>query len=1256
MISICIGVLFYFSKITPFVEKNLLAQIQKISKENQIELSWEALNVQPLLLQVSFKNIETPYLNSKIPSLSFQFAPLRSLLKQQLLFNAKINSLHEEFNWESDENSFFKTFTSLPLSKIKIQKSHLKINFSDKHLIFNNTQLTLKNHFQSLGIQLKTKMDASDSNFKIQTKALLEETQINIINFKIENKNSRLSFFGRSSLLSQIEDANFNINGIFSSEDFKNIAHVFNIHNFDDFSGIFDIRSQFNYTQTEKFSGQLQIEINDFIWKHISISKIQTHGTFARNIFQFKMAHLEKKDDWTLFSDQAQITLGQNFSFSFKSYNYIKNFTSFQNIFYAQTGVELNGHLDSLCEGQLKKFSIQCSLNGVANNLKHHATDYETIFFDVPLNFNGNFNWTNSEKNLSAQLKSSESEFQFTTQLESSYETKFNGQFDLSEISHISQLKVEGQLQVKKGKLTLSQNQIQAHAQLNSQKLILNDYTLGNLKTPLHLTTNFVHFKQIEGNLNQSQYTGKVRVLFSEDPRIQIQSQFKPLYLEDFKEFLDFNIPFDLSGKGLGTLNMDSPLDWNRIQYEITSQFENFYLKNEFFQSGNINIIAQDGRAQFQNTELKKIKGSLFATGTLQNAEILDIQIKGKELILDKISNFKKWLNPNVSGFFEFNLNITNILKAPHFNLQADLKNLAYFSSPLGEGSFNLNYSASQFQGDATFFNKKFVIENFNWSLKNSNSSLKLKAHEFDFTPLITNAPPTIQSLISGEASIQLNSNKLTSGYLNIENISLQQNTEYLKSTQPIYLKFQNEGFTFRGSSIQLQTNTSPLVIRKINSLESLVTGPIHLSFLTLLVPYVDYANGVLDTHISLKNHLKNWNPRGGLQIKNGSLKIGDILDPLQDIEFEGILNSHELEIKKLKTHTLTGNLSGSGKIKYSKKGNFPLELKGEFNQFGFNLSQNTRVQGSGSYILFGEQVPYTLKGTFNLIDGYSRQNFEENENEPESLLDEEKNSWFNLDILAFFENPFLIENSLVTTSLKGSLHLTGFYFSPIATGLLDFLPGGFFNIKEYEFEITQGSVNYDRHSIFNPHFDVIGKTTFEEVQYIEEREVLNNYEVTAQIYGHADSFKLNLSSEPYLSENNILSMMALGAKSIGFSGQAPLSSYLQIASLIFQDTVGRKLENVLGFRLSIVPYVDSSRPTRVKARKRWSNNLVTSVSSSLSSIDEIDRSLQIEYNLTPRLSLLGTWKETPYTTRQRNQNIDNQEEYNLEIEYKIDF
>jgi len=35
---------------------------------------------------------------------------------------------------------------------------------------------------------------------------------------------------------------------------------------------------------------------------------------------------------------------------------------------------------------------------------------------------------------------------------------------------------------------------------------------------------------------------------------------------------------------------------------------------------------------------------------------------------------------------------------------------------------------------------------------------------------------------------------------------------------------------------------------------------------------------------------------------------------------------------------------------------------------------------------------------------------------------------------------------------------------------------------------------------------------------------------------------------------------------------------------------------------------------------------------------------------------LLGTWKETPYTTRQRNQNIDNQEEYNLEIEYKIDF
>ena len=97
---------------------------------------------------------------------------------------------------------------------------------------------------------------------------------------------------------------------------------------------------------------------------------------------------------------------------------------------------------------------------------------------------------------------------------------------------------------------------------------------------------------------------------------------------------------------------MDSFLKTSRLNYQLTSQFKNIYIQDDFFQKGILNITSKKGISQIDKADIQKIKGHITAHGFLKNFKNLNVQVVGKKLLLERLEFLKSWINSDLTGFF----------------------------------------------------------------------------------------------------------------------------------------------------------------------------------------------------------------------------------------------------------------------------------------------------------------------------------------------------------------------------------------------------------------------------------------------------------------------------------------------------------------------------------------------------------------------------------------------------------------------------
>ncbi len=437
---------------------------------------------------------------------------------------------------------------------------------------------------------------------------------------------------------------------------------------------------------------------------------------------------------------------------------------------------------------------------------------------------------------------------------------------------------------------------------------------------------------------------------------------------------------------------------------------------------------------------------------------------------------------------------------------------------------------------------------------------------------------------------------------------------------------------------------------------------PTELRALAALLPQAENVKGTLVGSVRLFGPWQSLAYQGNLEVKNGSLTLGRLPTPISDVNLELTVKPDEVRVVRGEAKLGGGSLvlSGgseiiSGSLKHGrldvKASNVSLPLQpgihGTFDaDLGFAFDGDTFDEGKALPKIVGtldlESFEYTRPVSMtadieSLAQRTSRTEFDAYDPADDVL---------ELDILVRAKAPITLRNNLIDAQVlvdPGGLNLTGTNQRFGMRGGLTLKPGGRILLRRNEFEIRQGSVRFDNPTRISPQVDVTAVTDYR--RYAEETTPTQKeagpdagastkegrWAITLHAHGDAERLKIDLSSEPALSQDDIFLLLTVGLTraELDQARSASIGEGVALEALGSITGAGQAVANA-------VPVVDefrfgsaySSRTGRseptVTIGKRLADRIRANVTSGLSESREVRSN--VEWKVTPQVSLEGSY------------------------------
>lgn len=401
------------------------------------------------------------------------------------------------------------------------------------------------------------------------------------------------------------------------------------------------------------------------------------------------------------------------------------------------------------------------------------------------------------------------------------------------------------------------------------------------------------------------------------------------------------------------------------------------------------------------------------------------------------------------------------------------------------------------------------------------------------------------------------------------------------------------------------------------------------------------------------------WNaptPKGGFALQQGLFQRRRDQITLSDVNAEVGFGKGTLELSTLTARVGTGRITGTGSAPFSglTLGDFRGTLSGtdinipSLDGIDVVVDANLEVlwtpqrrsedsslpKVSGDVLL--QRFRYTRPVTMNAdIATLARRG---RRTEFESY--DPSNDFVELDLLLTSASPIRLNNNLIDAALRidrPGLQLTGTNQRFGLRGRLELVPGGRIRIRRNEFEIQDGEIRFTDPTAIVPLVDVNAVTEYR--RYASSGGAENTTEVGGggewrifmRAHGDAEDLKIDLSSQPKLSQDDIFVLLTVGltraeldqARSAGVGESVALEA---LGSLTGADTAVTEAIPVIDeFRFGSAYSSRSGRtePT-ITIGKRLSERIRAYVTSGLSESREVRSNL--EWQLSPRLSVESSY------------------------------
>jgi translocation and assembly module TamB len=232
------------------------------------------------------------------------------------------------------------------------------------------------------------------------------------------------------------------------------------------------------------------------------------------------------------------------------------------------------------------------------------------------------------------------------------------------------------------------------------------------------------------------------------------------------------------------------------------------------------------------------------------------------------------------------------------------------------------------------------------------------------------------------------------------------------------------------------------------------------------------------------------------------------------------------------------------------------------------------------------------------------------------------------LDIRIRAPDGVFVDNNFAKMEMSADLHVLGKATSPALDGKVEILYGEV-TTGSRVFTITGGSAVFQSGERLNPVLNITAESQI--------RSADSEYMVRVAVTGTADNPRVQFSSDdPGLSQNDVLSLVTLGrtTREQSRDGGVGVGDVLSLLPSEYGGDVAGQVRSVLRIdRLEVEPsYVRNTGAIepRVTIGKDLTDRIRAMASTSFGV--EAQNTVQLEYRITSRISLLGTWESASTT------------------------
>jgi translocation and assembly module TamB len=317
------------------------------------------------------------------------------------------------------------------------------------------------------------------------------------------------------------------------------------------------------------------------------------------------------------------------------------------------------------------------------------------------------------------------------------------------------------------------------------------------------------------------------------------------------------------------------------------------------------------------------------------------------------------------------------------------------------------------------------------------------------------------------------------------------------------------------------------------------VSGAVDLSILPSFSAALREASGSMQLAVKVSGQLDRPEVYGQARVDGASLQLTALATPIESIDGQVTFSAERVLIEHVTAKLLGGTLAlqGTAALRGREVGNYRIELEAD---------RLALVPKEGIELLLGGQAGLSwqrgdrlpkLQGTLRIGHArYSRPigvgrlitDLAKKSRADVDTYDPERDR-LNLDLRVVQSEPIKVENNLIEAELsiddsKEAFRLLG---TDQRFGVLGSMAirRGTVRVRDRPFEIKDGELHFDNPARIEPHFDMHADT---DVRRNGQYGQLH-WHIGVHAWGEPESFQFELTSDPYLSQDDIALLLAVG-------------------------------------------------------------------------------------------------------------------------------